>query len=275
MVFIGEPAPLLIPPHEEIHISCVFTWDKDYCEYLKYQWEAWTDKPVKLGGPAYGSPAADFIPGMYVKSNIIMTSRGCNNNCPWCSVPKIEGKLRELPVYEGNVIQDNNLLQTSREHKNRVFAMLKRQKKICFKGGLQNNLIDRHFVENAQGLRIKELWIACDTDEAVPGMERAAEALTKAGFTREHIRCYVLIGDDMESNERRLQAVYAAGAMPFAQLYQPVELSDMEVINNSILGTPLKREYNLSWRKFHRMWSRPAATVAHVERGTSMWDYGT
>jgi hypothetical protein len=36
MVFIGEPPPLLIPPHDEVHISCVFTWDKDYCEQLKF-----------------------------------------------------------------------------------------------------------------------------------------------------------------------------------------------------------------------------------------------
>jgi hypothetical protein len=104
--------------------------------------------------------------------------------------------------------------------------------------------------------------LACDTDAAVPGLERAAESLTKAGFTREHIRCYVLIGDDMEANERRLQAVYAAGAMPFAQLYQPVDTEE-------------KKQYDLAWRKFHRMWSRPEAIVSHVERGTSMWDYST
>ena len=79
MVWIGEPAPLLIPPHDEVHISCVFTWDKEHCEQLKYQWEAWTDKPVLIGGPAYGSPANGFTQGRYVKSNIIFTSRGCNN----------------------------------------------------------------------------------------------------------------------------------------------------------------------------------------------------
>ena len=32
----------------------------------------------------------------------------CNNNCPWCIVPKIEGKLKELPIVPGNIIQDNN-----------------------------------------------------------------------------------------------------------------------------------------------------------------------
>ncbi len=261
MVFIGEPPGLMIPPHDEVHVSCVFTWDREYCEELRFQWEGWTDKPVRLGGPAYGSPVESFTPGLYLKSNIILTSRGCNNNCPWCLVPKREGKLQELPIYEGNVIQDNNFLQTSRKHKDQVFSMLRRQKGICFKGGLQNNLIDDHFIENIQAIRISELWLACDTDGAVPSMQNTAKRLTKAGFTREHIKCYVLIGDDMEANERRLQAVYAAGAMPFAQLYQPAQ--------------DTKLDYDRAWKKFHRMWSRPAAIRAHVERGTSMWDYGT
>lgn len=261
MVFVGYPPGLLIPPHDEVHISCVFTWDKPICEDLKLQWEMFTDKPVRLGGPAYGSPSASFTPGLYLKSNIIFTSRGCDNKCPWCLVPEREGKITELPVYEGNIIQDNNFLQTSRGHKDKVFDMLRGQKGICFKGGLQNNLIDSHFIENIQALRISELWLACDTDGAVPGLQAAAERLTNAGFTREHIRCYALIGDDMDANERRLQAIYAAGAMPFAQLCQPAEET--------------KREYSPTWKKFNRMWSRPAAIRAHVERGTSMWDYDT
>ena len=40
MAFIGDPPGLLIPPHDEIHISCTFTWEKAECERLKYQWEA-------------------------------------------------------------------------------------------------------------------------------------------------------------------------------------------------------------------------------------------
>ena len=54
--FIGMP-PFLLPEHDEVHISCTFTWDKDLCSELFYQWEVRTDKPVKLGGVAYGSPS--------------------------------------------------------------------------------------------------------------------------------------------------------------------------------------------------------------------------
>lgn len=251
----------VLPPHDEIHISCVFTWDKTLCERLRDLYQKDTDKPVRLGGPAYNSPAANFTQGLYIKPNIIFTSRGCDNACPWCCVPDREGSLRELPITQGNIIQDNNFLQTSREHKKKVFAMLRRQKKICFKGGLESDMIDDYFISAVQGLSIKELWLACDTDESLTNLIHATKCLTKVGFTREHIKCYALIGDDMDANEARLQAIYKAGAMPFAQLYQPFEET--------------KKKYPLEWRKFHRMWSRPAAIKAHVERGTSMWDYRT
>ena len=260
LVEIGLPQ-FIIPEHDEIHISCSFTWDKAYCEELAYQWEGRTNKPVKLGGPAFGSVTEDFIQGLYLKSNIIFTSRGCNNNCPWCIVPKLEGKLKELPICQGNVIQDNNFLQTDRTHKGKVFEMLKTQKGICFKGGLETDLIDDHFVSNITSLRIKELWLACDTDGALPRFKKAMEKLTKAGFNRNKIYCYCLIGDDMAKNENRLRQVYETGAMPFAQLYRDF--------------TETKTEYSVDWNKFARMWSRPAATSAHMEKGTDYKNFNT
>ncbi|MCL2563113.1 MAG: hypothetical protein FWE08_03660 [Oscillospiraceae bacterium] len=259
--FIGSPPPLFIPEHKEVHISCIFTWDKAECEELTYQWEGQTNKPVKLGGPAYSSPADEHIPGMYIKQNIIFTTRGCNNRCQWCVVPRIEGRLRELPIHVGNIIQDNNFLQANRAHKDKVFTMLRTQRGICFKGGLDVGLIDTHFIDNITGLRIKELWLACDTDAAIPRFKAAAEKLVKAGFNREKIKCYALIGDNMAENEVRLREIYHAGAMPFAQLYRDFG--------------GMKTEYSKEWNAFARSWQRPAAIVAHMEKGTDFRDFGT
>lgn len=258
MAYIGLP-PMEIPDHDEIHISCAFTWDKAYCEDLAYQWEGRTNKPVKIGGPAYNSPAEDFVQGLYIKKNIIFTTRGCNNNCPWCCVPRLEGKLRELPICQGNIIQDNNFLQASRQHKDKVFDMLRTQKNICFKGGLESDLIDDHFVDGVSSLRISELWLACDTDARIPYLQKACEKLSKTGFNRNKIKCYVLsYGKDREADEARARAVYEAGAMPFVQLYR--DFSDT------------KTTYNADWNAWARMWQRPAIIKAHMEKGT---DYKT
>lgn len=221
--------------------------------------------PCALANAAYNSPAEDFNPGMYIKRNIIFTTRGCNNNCPWCCVPKLEGKLKELPIVPGNWIQDNNFLQSSKRHKERVFEMLKTQQGICFKGGLEADLVDDHFISGLQDIgtqRIKELWLACDTDARIPAFRRACEKLRRAGFSREKIKCYVLsYGKNMEADEQRARTVYEAGAMPFMQLYRDFS------------GT--KTEYSTEWNAFARMWQRPAAIRAHMEKGTDFRDFNT
>ena len=269
MVWVGMPG-LVIPDHDEIHISCTFTWDKKYCNELAYQWDGRTNKPVRLGGPAFGSQAEDFIQGLYIKRNIIFTTRGCNNHCPWCCVPRLEGTLKELPIVPGNVIQDNNFLQASDAHKEKVFAMLKTQKQICFRGGLEADLVDDKFCDALNGLyytlgsrkvsRIAELWLACDTDGAIPKLRAACEKLKNVGFNREKIHCYVLsYGKNMDADEARARAVYEAGAMPFMQLYR--DFSDT------------KTEYSAEWNAFARMWQRPAAIKAHMENGTNFRDF--
>lgn len=251
--FDFPPLPEMIPPHDEVHISCTFTWDKPRAKELAFQWEGATDKPVKIGGPAFHSESFDFVQGRYLKPNIIFTTRGCNNHCPWCIVPKLEGKLRcfdEIPV--GNVIQDNNFLQADRKHKDKVFEMLKTQKAICFKGGLEPDLIDDHFVEAVRGLRIKEFWLACDTDARFPQFAAGCEKLTKVGFTRDKIFCYVLsYGQNMDADDARARRVYEAGAMPFMQLYR--DFSEIKTV------------YPKEWDQFARSWQRPAIIKAKMK----------
>lgn len=246
--------PLLLPLiYDEIHISCTFTWDKPYCRELKTLYESVQDKPVKLGGVAFGSPIDGFIQGMYLRSNIIFTSRGCNNRCPWCIVPKQEGKLKlldHIPI--GNIIQDNNFLQTNREHKEKVFEMLKTQKAIEFKGGLETSLIDDHFIDGIRDLRIARLWLACDTDNEIKALQKAAEKLKKSGFNRNKISCYVLsYGKNRDKDEARAKAVFEAGAMPFVQLYRDF--------------SETKTEYSKDWEQWARSWQRPAIIKAKMK----------
>lgn len=158
-------------------------------------------------------------------------------------MPKREGKLREIANFAaGNIIQDNNFLACSKEHKSKVYEMLKGQKEISFRGGLEPALLSDWDIEQMQGLRISDLWLACDTKNRIDQFKKTCERLHKAGFSQNKIRCYVLIGDDMEENEARLKTVYQAGALPFAQLFQP----------------PQRIEYSKEWKDFARFWSRPA-----------------
>jgi hypothetical protein len=254
LVFFDEPG-LFIPPHDEVHISCCFTWDKPKAEYLAAQWET-VSRRVKLGGPAYDDPGGEFIPGMYVRKGITTTSRGCPNNCKFCFVPKREGKLREIEIHLGNEIQDNNFLACSIPHRRKVYDMLRTQKAIRFVGGLEAARLTDWDIEEMRSLRIRKLWLACDSHGSIPTTVKAIERLRAAGFTPDHIHCYVLIGDNMTENETRLEAIVTAGALPYAQLYQPEQ----------------RIQYSKEWKDFMRVWTRPTIYKAVMKNRRSAGD---
>jgi len=124
-------------------------------------------------------------------------------------------------------------------------------------------LVDEYFIENISRIRanIKELWLSCDTDQALPKFKVAVKKLTNAGFNRNKISCYALVGvgKDMEKDEARLREIYNAGAMPYAMLYR--DFSDTKTV------------YNKDYERFVRQWIRPAAIKAHMEKGTHYRDF--
>lgn len=244
LAFVGDP-PLWRPDADEVHVSCTFTWDKVEAERLQYAWGQYYPK-VLLGGPAFDSPCDTFTPGMYVKQGITYTSRGCDNNCPWCFVPKREGKLRLLPIQPGYIVQDNNLMQCPREHQLAVYEMLKGQGKAAvFSGGIQASLVDEWVAGQFRQLRIHEVWLACDSNGAIEPLREATRLLSF--LKRDQLRCYVLVGfngETIQQAHKRLEAVWAAGCMPFCQFYR----------DGSGKRMPLTPE----WQDMVRGWSRPA-----------------
>ena len=242
-----ELPQMFMPEYDEVHVSVTFTWDKKRGEFLKKQWSSFCNN-VKLGGPAYGESRFEFETGLYLKSGVIITSRGCNNNCGWCIVSH---PLKEINIEKGNIIQDNNFLQCSKGHRQKVYDMLKDQKSIEFKGGLQSELLTEWDVNRLKDLKIKELWFACDANDRLYSLRKAYKKL-KGYFNRNKLRCYVLIGKDWIEENHRLREVYRIGFLPFAQLYQP---SDKLI------------KYSKVWRDFTKRWSRPAIYKNIMRKG--------
>ena len=248
LAFVGDP-PLFHPEADAVHISISFTWDIEGANRLHKAWSQYY-KEVKIGGPALASPANGFHPGLYVKPGVTFTSRGCNNHCPWCLVPKREGKLRAIKIIPGNIIQDNNLLQCNHRHIERVFEMLRSQRHIQLSGGLEPRLITGEIAEQIRGLHIRQIFLACDVKYAIGALRRAVKRLQ---MPRDKVRCYVLVafdGETISDAKERLEQVYNAGTLPFAQLYQPPD----KYIN-----------YSHEWRSLARTWSRPAAMKVVME----------
>lgn len=251
LAFVGDPPfPQLLPPEQPVRVSCTFTWDRPEAERLGRAWRLYYTE-VKVGGPAYDDPGGEFVPGRFVRHGITFTSRGCIRRCRFCLVPKREGRLRELPIQPGHNIADNNLLACSEAHIHNVFTMLRQQPEpIKFSGGLDARLLDGWHVELLRSIRLKFAWFACDSSADLPNLERAAALLD--GFSREKLRCYVLIGwngETIRQAEDRLHAVYRLGFLPFAMLYR--DASGRET-----------RWGERDWMKLRRTWTHPAAYKA-------------
>lgn len=257
LVQIGEPDFFTPKDVDEIHISVLFTWDRQEALRLQKIYKLFwphIKSDIKVGGPAFPKTVKpEFIAGRYTKRGITRTTRGCNFCCPWCLVPRIEGSFKELSIIEpGNIIQDDNILFSSWKHFYVVCQMLKKQKGIRFLGGLDSRLLSDNHIELLRDLSIKELWLSFDSWDRRADFITAIAKLREAGFTRNQLRCYCLAGfnEPIQQSEGRLRFIYECGGLPFIQLYQPPQE---------------KKRISEKDKAFVRSWSKPAAIKAMMK----------
>jgi hypothetical protein len=120
-------------------------------------------------------------------------------------------------------------------------------------------LITDSVAEELRGIRIVEVFLAADTVESLPILEKAVRRLSF--LNRRKLRCYMLCGfggDTIDKATERLERAWGIGVLPFAQLYQP---ADRWI------------DYSDEWRALAREWSRPAAMFAN-HRGTGFGQAG-
>jgi len=244
LVFVDCEPGLFPPEVDEVHVSVAFSWHRRRAEELALAWKPVA--PVKIGGPGWSKePGADFVPGMYLKRGYVITSRGCPNRCWFCSVWQRESGLKELPITDGYIVQDDNLLACSERHIRGVFDMLSRQRRRAHLRGLEAKLLQPWHVELLRGINPAAMWFAYDTPDDEEPLRAAGRQLWEAGFTHNKLYCYVLVGhprDTIDSAETRLRRAWRAGFLPFAMLWRDLE-----------------GKRDPTWRRFARTWCRPAS----------------
>ncbi len=140
-------------------------------------------------------------------------------------------------------MQDNNILACPKDHQRKVFAMLRKQKRVCLRGGIDSRLVTDWFLNEVTSLRLSEIWLAYDDENNLDTLQ-VINRLRAKGIKQYKIRCYCLIGynsDTREKAEERCMRIYRQGADPFAQLYDQYNGEDIKL-----------------WKQLARKWSRPA-----------------
>lgn len=218
--------PLL--PYDRVYSSKVFTFTPEN-PYLP-------ENTIK-GGTGYGildelPPEVDAMYpdySIYPKCDhaIGFLTRGCIRKCPWCIVPKKEGKIRpyrtwqeiKRPDSRDIVFMDNNVLAHEWGLK-QIEDMGGKNVRVDFNQGLDARLITDDVARMLSRLRwINYIRMSADTDAMLDVVLTAIDRLGKYGVKPYRVFVYVLI-QDVESGERRAIALREVGANPFAQPYR-------------------------------------------------------
>lgn len=156
-------------------------------------------------------------------------TRGCIRSCPWCIVPKKEGKITShadidefISDKKKAVLLDNNVL-ASEWGLQQIEKIADRGIRIDFNQGL-----DARIIANDKGIakllsRVK--WtrfirMAYDHSSATDDVFAAIELLQTYGVRPSKMFFYILVTDDLKNAERRALALDEVGAIPFAQPYR-------------------------------------------------------
>ena len=232
--------PLFSKP-DVLYASKVFTFTKDYdyfpssCDVIKggtgYDVSSRLPDEIESMKPDYSIyPQYDFAIGFL--------TRGCVNNCPWCVVPRKEGKItvvddiERIAVRKHVRLMDNNFLASDEN-----FIVEQLEKMILHKYRIDfNQALDcRKVSPMIASLLSKVKWeryirFSCDTDSQVEPLSRAIHLLQENGYNRE-IFVYVL-SKDIDNSLYRINEVEKLGAIPFCMPYRDLSNSNCKISND-------------------------------------------
>ena len=250
----GCKKPSFIP--DEIYVTSLFTYAwKPVHKAVKFYKRLFPKSKVILGGiyasllPDHAAksgadviyrgifeeadtcvPAWDLVPEW--DGSIIFTSRGCIRNCPFCAVPKIEGKLREIipsikpyvyPKHTRIIFWDNNILAT-RNWKNIFDELEELNKWVDFNQGLDARLINEEVAQKLARLKLKFVRLAYDNKAQREKLEKAIDHLAEAGIRKRSIIVYTLYNfhDDPEDFKERVTELLNWGVVSYPMRYEPL-----------------------------------------------------
>jgi len=143
-------------------------------------------------------------------------TRGCNNNCPWCYVPRKEGKIHSYRKHKDLinkdtsklVLMDNNILQSDYGI-NQLWEMTETNIKIDLNQGMDIRLVTEDLVKLFGKLKwINYIRFSCDQKSQLPYFAQVNERFKKHGVSTSKIFIYVLVRKDLYEADERVQVLH-------------------------------------------------------------------
>jgi hypothetical protein len=268
----GDAWAELFEAPDRVYISCLFRWHKSDALRLATSWDGRSiiggtgvDIAKKLPSEVAACPP-DYT--LYGKERAIgFISRGCIRKCPWCVVPRKEGRLRRASTaqeivgdFEEALFLDNNFLALPDHHKDLEW-LVERQIAIDFNQGLDARLVTK---DNARLLAACN-WLAgprlaLDSVSQIRAVNRALTILKDVGIPPGQIFLFILIGfDGLESDIERLRFAYKWYVAMF-----PMGYRDLDTGEEPARGWP--RDLYYRYRKLMIRLPRSRSVFKDLER---------
>jgi len=172
-------------------------------------------------------------------STILFTSRWCLRKCPFCMVPKIEGKIRTVignieeqvfPDHKELILWDNNFFAAP-EWKRVTLELKETGLSIDFNQGLDARLINDEKANILAELRIQSIRMAYDIPSEKESLIKAVDMLHNYGINKRKIFIYCLynfyddegrIGDTPEDFFERIKFISDLGCVSYPMRYEPL-----------------------------------------------------
>lgn len=242
----------------EVLGSSIFTFSEGARRKLEAEWG-----PIRWGGTGVRveSSLAEIDPNVDWDEDIDpdyslypsfafslgFTQRGCRLRCPFCVVPKKEGRARSVrtlfAIWRGDphprklVLLDNDFFGQP-EWRDRIHEALIGKFKLCFSQGINLRQVDEECAAALARVEYRDnefrnrvLYTAWDNlgDEAV--FKRGVEILRAAGVPPTHLRVYMLVGfrggETWPEIFHRFDELVALGCEPYPMVYDRAARPDL------------------------------------------------
>ncbi len=183
--------------------------------------------------------------------SIGFTQRGCRLKCPFCRVPKKEGKNRTVAtvddIWRGDGhkkhlhLLDNDFFgQPEDQWRQRIHEIRDGGFKVCINQGINIRLFDQAAADELATIEYRDdsfsqrrLYTAWDNFRDEERFFRGVDILERAGIPPQHLMVYMLVGfDKKETWERihhRFDRMVARGCKPYPMVFnEPINNNDLD-----------------------------------------------
>jgi len=203
-----------------VYASSIFDWTS----------QKYVSPEMVTGGTGFNltTTLPPEVEAMQPHLNFGFTTRGCIRKCPFCVVPRKEGKIRVvgdlLDLWDSKskevILYDNNILALP-EHFAFICEQARQYKlKLDFNQGLDHRLLTPEIVDIMRSISHYEYRFAFDHPTYINSVGKAIKLLQDKGINR--CMWYVLVGFDttFEEDLFRLNYLRDHGQLAFVQRYR-------------------------------------------------------